>query len=97
MDEKEVTHIAELSRIKAKKNIVETFGKIISYVKNIENVLSASGNDVDTHKTTECKNVFRDDKVINTRGEYTESLLSQVKERDGNWVKVKEYDFLSKK
>jgi hypothetical protein len=35
------------------------------------------------------RNVFRDDVVTNTPGEYTEEIVAQFPERDGTSLKVK--------
>lgn len=93
----QIENLATLAKLKVGENIVKSFDEILSYIKSVEEVLSMEGNDVEIHKTTDCKNVFREDEVTNKKGEYTERIISQAKERDGNWIKVKAYDLVSQK
>ena len=96
-----IQHLSNLSKIKVSdkifENILSSFDNILSYVKSVEKIVASEESDINVYRISATKNVFRDDVATNKSGEYTEKLLSQVKQRDGNWVKVSTYDFVSKK
>jgi aspartyl/glutamyl-tRNA(Asn/Gln) amidotransferase C subunit len=90
IDVKEIEKLVFLSRMELAKEEKEAFVKeivsILDYVSRIkevsENLQSRPGGDA-------VKNVLREDEEEHPTGIYTEKLLSQVPEREEDFVRVK--------
>ena len=84
----DIQKLANLSRIKISDTEAESLTReidsILVYVGQIQNISAEEVKDVPTHR-----NIMRDDVVTHTRGEYTEDILSQVPQREKNYLKVK--------
>ncbi|OGN28787.1 MAG: asparaginyl/glutamyl-tRNA amidotransferase subunit C [Candidatus Yanofskybacteria bacterium RIFCSPLOWO2_01_FULL_49_25] len=89
----EVEKIAMLARIKLtdaeKAKLTGELGSILTYVSKL-NEIDTTGVEP-TAQVTGLENVFRPDDIKNAiePGTYTEAVLSQAPERDGDYVKVK--------
>ena len=86
----DIQNLAKLARIEIPDNETQGFTRevdaILNYVSQIEASSSSKGKDSDVPLL---RNVFRDDVVTNEPGEYTESLLSNAPQREGNYLEVK--------
>lgn len=86
----EILHLGELSRIKLTDEEVEQFrgeiDAILEYVSTIDEVVKEGALE---KKVGAVYNVFREDEVTNEPGSYTEDLLSEMPERDGQYLTVK--------
>ena len=90
INQDEVKKMAELSRIKMSDGeLTELQGdldKILDYVSTIQ---SAPTDDIPDAILPEHRNVMREDENPHDVGEFTEALLANVSEREGDYVKVK--------
>ncbi len=85
----DVKHLADLARIaiaeEEASGLAGDMERILEYVKDVEHV----AKDIPQDTKPPLRNVFRDDVVTNTPGEYTEEIVAQFPERDGTSLKVK--------
>jgi len=85
----EVKKLAELARIDITSKEVEKVRKeiesILEYVSEIQKVSEKRAS----AKKDEPKNVMREDDNPHTGGIYTEAVLNEAPERDGDYIKVK--------
>lgn len=90
MNKEEILHLGTLSRIKLSDDEVEKLSgeitSILDYVSTIDEVVNEGALKKEVGAVF---NVFREDEVTNQPGEYTEALLDEAPERDGQYVKVK--------
>lgn len=91
MDKDKVLKLAELSRIEIKgeeaEGLSHEFDSILGYVSEVK---KAVGSDLASGVADfPTKNVMRADNESHEPGIYTEALLSQAPEREGNYLKVK--------
>ena len=85
----EVRKLASLSRIKlSPEEEVSMQHEISSILGYIEQINNADFGD-EKIEEGERKNVWREDDSVNDSGVYTEKLLSNAPEREGNYFKVK--------
>lgn len=77
MDEKEMTEIGD------------SFGPILSYVGQIQEVSETNGEDYQSIGNVPF-NILREDIVINKGGEYTEKILGQAPDTENGFLKVKQ-------
>lgn len=86
----EILHLGELARIKLTDEEVEKFhtevGAILDYVSAIDEVVKEGALE---KKVGPVFNVFREDEITNEPGSYTEDILREMPERDGQYLKVK--------
>lgn len=91
IDKDEVKKLAHLSRLALSKGEVEKLqgevNSILEYIDTIQKVNLPNESDTSTHLDLE--NVMREDNAPHESGIYTESLLAQAPQREGNFVKVK--------
>lgn len=84
----DVEKLASLSRLaltdSEKTSFLKEIDSIIGYVANI-NTLVESEPQIKYSQV----NILRDDVVINNPSEFTDKLLDNSPEREGNYVKVK--------
>lgn len=90
MTKEDILHLGNLARIRLTDTEVEAFKtditEILGYVGSVNEIVAASG----VTKTVGARyNVFRDDVVTNEPNTYTETLLNEMPERDGRYLKVK--------
>ncbi len=91
MTREEILHLANLSRIRLTddevKGLKTDLTKILDYVSVISEI---TGDDVDLEPKTGARfNVLREDKITNEPGSYTEDLLKEMPETQGQFLKVK--------
>ncbi|MDB5204673.1 MAG: aspartyl/glutamyl-tRNA(Asn/Gln) amidotransferase subunit [Candidatus Taylorbacteria bacterium] len=84
----EIEKLANLSRLALtlpeKDSFSNEIGAILGYISNINSLVS--NDDVPQYAH---KNILREDLVLHTTGEYTDRLVANAPEREGNFVKVK--------
>ncbi len=84
-DVEKLANLSRLSLTEAEKaSFLNEIDSILGYIANI-NTLADSAPNIEYPQI----NVLRDDVVIHSRGEFTDRLLDNSPERDGNLVKVK--------
>ena len=88
---KDIEKLAELSRIKITDAEKESFSKeidsILGYVADIQ---KASGEaTVSLEKLNIIKNVMREDVATTSTGQYTEAILTEAPQREGQYIAVK--------
>ena len=94
IDDKEIEKLASLARIKLseeeKKGLKKDIESILSYVSEIQEVSSdvTKGSPLSRQRTTLC-NVMREDEEPHESNLYTEKILSEAPNREGNYFKVK--------
>lgn len=88
LDKSQVEKLAELARIKIseeeKEEIVKDLGKILDYVKQVEEVGGLSEEEL-----PELQNVFREDENPHQSGEFSGDLLESAPNRKGDYFAVK--------
>lgn len=84
----DIKKLASLSRLALTEAEEDSFsneiGAILVYVGNINSLVSDG-----TVPKYEHKNILRDDVVVHGTGEYTDKLIANAPEKEGNFVKVK--------
>ncbi len=84
----DIQHLAKLARIEITEEEMEKMtgeiDSILGYVGQINNVSAEDKREVPLHR-----NVMREDEVTHQDGEFTEKLLSNAPQREGQYVKVK--------
>jgi len=85
---KDVQHLADLARIDVPESeaaaLASEMERILDYVKDVEKV----AKDVAQDTQPPLRNVFREDVVTNEPGEYTDAIVAQFPEKEGNSLKV---------
>jgi aspartyl/glutamyl-tRNA(Asn/Gln) amidotransferase C subunit len=93
MDIEVIKKLAQMARIdmdeKEMKEIGDSFGPILSYVGQIQEV-SDTIDSKHGEVTNAPINIFRDDVVTNNGGEYTEKILNQAPHTENGYLKVKQ-------
>ena len=84
----EVLHLANLARIKLLPNEAEDFAKEIDSILDYIGQIKEVSGDLKKEKPL-LRNVMRDDIVEHKIGEFTEKILSNAPQRQGNYLKVK--------
>lgn len=85
---KDIQNLADLARIEIPESEAESLtseiDSILSYISQTKDAIG----DVEK-KVPELHNIMRDDVPTNKPGEYTEDLLNNAPQREGNYFKVK--------
>lgn len=88
MQKEDIAHLARLARIKVTDEeipaLVKDMEAILDYVKVVDDIAAE-----DIKKAGVVRNVFREDEVTCEPGSYTEALLAEMPDRDGQYLKVK--------
>jgi len=91
IDSKDIKKLAELSRIEMEEVGIEEFQKeiesILAYVGQIQEASASTLSD--KKEIPVVRNVFREDENPHESGIYTETLLNEAPQREGNYLKVK--------
>ncbi len=91
MTREEVQHLAALARIELTEAELEKFttelSAVLSYVGKVNDLVGDEA--LGTSALGARHNVFREDVVTNTAGQYTADLLAEMPETDGQYMKVK--------
>ena len=91
IDDREIEKLANLARIKLssseKKGLGKDIESILEYVSGIQKVSSPVSDK--KPDSSELINVMREDGQPHESGLYTEKILSEVPQREGDYVKVK--------
>ncbi len=89
---KDVQNLAELSRIEVKDDEVENIRQklegILAYVSEVQD-LSKEDISSETSDAGENHNVFCEDSEPHEGGKYTEGLIQNAPNKEGNYVKVR--------
>jgi aspartyl-tRNA(Asn)/glutamyl-tRNA(Gln) amidotransferase subunit C len=84
----EVKNLADLARLnivpEELEKMTQEVGSILGYVGVVQKY---SGDGI--REVPNLRNVMRDDVVTNASGEYTEDLLKNAPQKDGNYLVVK--------
>ena len=90
MDTKEILKLAELARLNITEVEAEAYKKdfegILNYLDSIKEVNIDFDGIAQTNLTT---NSMRDDEEFYTPGSFTEDILAEAPEREGDYIKVK--------
>ena len=91
MNQDEVKHLANLSRIELSPAEIEAFTKemsaILAYVSQVKDIVSSEVNKVPTVGLRH--NIFRKDEVTNTPDQYTKDILAEMPKTEGRYMVVK--------
>ncbi len=96
MEIEDIKKLAVMARIDMDedemKEIAKSFGSILSYVGQVQEVSNLSGDEVATDNIENHKlhNIMREDIATNTRGEYTEKIMAEVPDTESGFIKVKQ-------
>jgi aspartyl/glutamyl-tRNA(Asn/Gln) amidotransferase C subunit len=89
--QEDVLRLAALARVSVKEEelgrLVEEFDGILAYVGKLDELTLTVGKD---REVPALRNVFRDDEHPRESGEYTEKLVAQFPEKEGNLLKVRQ-------
>lgn len=87
LEKDDILKLAKLARISVTDKELESFGtelgSIIGYISEINEITDTADQTRHEHK-----NVFREDVVTNTPGEYTDAILQNAPARKDNYLKV---------
>ncbi|MFT5036529.1 MAG: aspartyl-tRNA(Asn)/glutamyl-tRNA(Gln) amidotransferase subunit C [Candidatus Azotimanducaceae bacterium] len=90
MTKEEILHLGTLARIKLTDNEVvklqEEITSILGYVSSIDAVVKDGAL---IKEVGPVHNVFREDVISNEPNEYTEAILNEMPDRDGQYLRVK--------
>ncbi|MAZ56465.1 Asp-tRNA(Asn)/Glu-tRNA(Gln) amidotransferase GatCAB subunit C [bacterium] len=90
MTKEEIKHLGHLSRIKLDDAQVEKFNieidAVLEYVSQINEIVAEGEL---TKTVGPVQNIFREDVITNEPGSYTEVLLDEMPEKEGDLLKVK--------
>lgn len=90
ISDKDIERLGNLARIKLSKEERNTLNKdiesILGYVSEIQKVSS-----INLQQRTVLCNVMREDKDPHKSGLYTEKILKQAPQKEGDYIKVKKY------
>jgi aspartyl-tRNA(Asn)/glutamyl-tRNA(Gln) amidotransferase subunit C len=85
----DVQKLAELSLLAVDKNELDTLaGEIDSILGYVSEVTKLADEEMEREKPL-LRNVMRPDEITNTPGEYTEAIVAQFPDADGNSLRVK--------
>lgn len=86
----EVKKMAELSLLAVEESELDTLAgeidAILGYVSEINTLAEGEGSEAEKPALY---NVMREDEVTNEKGEYTERILNEAPQHDGEYVQVK--------
>lgn len=92
MNKEDVKHLGKLARIELSEIEVENFTKeiadILSYVSVVQDIAGDDNSDTSL-KVGARYNIFRTDVVTNEPDSHTETLLAEMPNREGRYMKVK--------
>lgn len=92
INDKDIEKLGNLARIKLSEEEKNIFSKdidsILEYVSEIQKVSSNISINSDLQRTVLC-NVMREDENSHKSGLYTEKILEEVPQKEGNYIKVK--------
>jgi aspartyl-tRNA(Asn)/glutamyl-tRNA(Gln) amidotransferase subunit C len=91
MQKDDISHLAGLARIKLtaaeEEQLAAELPKIVEYVSTVSEI---AGSEADMTPTPgPVHNVWREDEVTNEPGSYTEDLLAEMPDREGQYLRVK--------
>jgi len=90
MDKDKVLALAKLARLEISDSEAEGLSKefegILGYVAEVKNAVGATAH---TTPVLALKNALRADEDAHESGLYTEAILNEAPEREGDYVKVK--------
>ena len=90
MDKEEILHLAELARLEITDEEAEAYRKdfdgILDYINMIKEV-DIEGED--HYETNLTRNLMREDDDAYQAGQFTDDILAEAPNREGNYFKVK--------
>jgi aspartyl-tRNA(Asn)/glutamyl-tRNA(Gln) amidotransferase subunit C len=85
----DVKKLAELSLLAVEERELETLaGEIDSILGYVSEVTKLADEEIEREKPA-LRNVMRPDEITNTPGEYTEAIVAQFPDAEGNALRVK--------
>jgi len=89
MKREEIEHLATLSRIALKEEeiavLTDSITSILGYVSDINSITAAEK----PKEVSELYNIMREDEVSHEPGVYTEAILENAPNRQGQYIRVK--------
>ncbi len=91
--ELDIEKLSVLARIKLgadeKKKLRNEFAAILDYISALKKVDIDSISDIEAGRTTELKNIMREDIESNKPGEFSDDLLNSAPSVENGYIKVK--------
>jgi aspartyl-tRNA(Asn)/glutamyl-tRNA(Gln) amidotransferase subunit C len=88
IEKKDIEKLAQLARIEVSEeevgSLAESIESILGYVGQVTSISETA-----TTMLPPLRNVMREDEIRHASGEFTEALLSNAPNRDGNYLEVK--------
>lgn len=89
MEIKDIENLANLCRIELseseKNELLNDMGSILNFIEQIQQVKTEDLK----NEVGELRNVMREDEASYEGGEFTDAILAEVPNREGQYVKVK--------
>ncbi|MFH0846012.1 MAG: Asp-tRNA(Asn)/Glu-tRNA(Gln) amidotransferase subunit GatC [Patescibacteria group bacterium] len=89
MEIQNIENLANLCRIKLseseKQELLNEMGSILNFIEQIQQVKTEDLK----NEAGELRNVMRDDEALNKGGEFTDAILAEAPNREGQYIKVK--------
>ncbi len=90
MEKAQIKHLGTLARVNLTDEEVDSLaGEITSILDYVSSINEAVPEGKLKKETGAVYNVFREDEVTNEPGSYTDALLKEMPETEGNYLKVK--------
>ncbi len=94
IDEQEIERLSKLSRLsltsEERTSYAPQMGKIIDYISLLKGVTEGGAKKGEgAEENSRIVNVFREDASPHTSEEFTEKILAEAPDREGNFVRVK--------
>lgn len=84
----DIKNLADLSRIEISEDETEKMTSEVDSILNYVGIIQNVGGDAKS-EVSRLRNVMREDEPINKSGKYTETILKNAPQREGNYLKVK--------
>lgn len=85
----EIQKLAELSLIDVSEEELDTLAVEIDPILGYVSEVTTLAGDEGVREKPPLYNVMRDDTITNTPRQYTEAILAEAPDRDGDYVRVK--------
>ena len=90
MDKEEILHLAELARLNITDEEAEGYKKDFEGILNYIDIIKSVDIEFDEfYETNLTRNSMREDEDVYSAGEFTEVLLAEAPQREGDYFKVK--------
>ena len=86
----EVKKIAELALLSVEERELDTVtGEIDSILEYVSDIDKLAEGESEEKEKPDLYNVMREDEVTNTEGEFTQKILNEAPDTDGDYLRVK--------